>query len=151
MNVKRALVTVLVALGVTAGSVAVAGTPAFADTGKGTSLTRGQALFPGEYIERHIAGGGNGGVVRLSMQTDGNLVLWEHDGAGNTLKVCWARGGTRGYKAIYQQDGNFVLYPRNGGALWASNTVGTRGSTVDMNWAGQLWVGTTQITGDCKV
>jgi hypothetical protein len=151
MNSKRIIASVLLAFGLTAGSVAAAGSPAFADTGKGASLTRGQALFPGEYIERHVSGGNTGGVVRLSMQTDGNLVLWEHDGAGSTLQVCWSRGGFAGYKAIYQQDGNFVLYPRNGGALWASNTVGTKGSTVDMNSKGQLWVGVTPITGNCAL
>jgi hypothetical protein len=146
MNLKRTVGAALMALGVTAGSLVVAGTAAEA-AGKGRALTRGQALYPGEWIERSTADG----MVRLSMQSDGNLVLWLHNGSGRTLKICWATNTSNGYKAFYQEDGNFVLYPRAGGALWASNTVGRSGSTVDMNSRGQLYAGLKAVTGVCEL
>jgi hypothetical protein len=147
MNLKRTITSTLVALGVTVGSLVAVAAPAQAG-GKGVALTRGQALFPNEWIERSTSSG----IVRLAMQTDGNLVLWLRNAStGATLKVCWATNTTTGYKAYYQEDGNFVLYPRAGGALWASNTVGPDGITVDMNSNGQLWAGVKAVTGKCKL
>lgn len=147
MNLKRTITSALVALGVTAGTLAVASAPAHAG-GKGVALTRGQSLFPNEWIERST----RDGIVRLAMQTDGNLVLWLRNAStGATLKICWATHTTTGYKAYYQEDGNFVLYPRAGGALWASNTVGRDGSTVDMNSHGRLYAGVKAVSGNCEL
>jgi hypothetical protein len=147
MNLKRTITSTLLALGVTVGALVVAA-PAHAAGSKGVALTRGQALFPDEWIERSTSSG----IVRLAMQTDGNLVLWLRNAStGATLKICWATKTSTGYKAYYQEDGNFVLYPRAGGALWASNTVGPNGSTVDMNSNGQLWAGVKPVTGNCKL
>jgi hypothetical protein len=147
MNLKRVITCTLMAIGVTIGTFGVAGTAAHA-SGKGVALTRGQALYQGDWIERSTSSG----IVRLSMQTDGNLVLWlRNASSGATLKICWATNTHTGYKAYYQEDGNFVLYPASGGALWASNTVGHSGSTVDMNSHGQLWAGTKPVTGNCEL
>jgi hypothetical protein len=57
------------------------------------------------------------GRFRLVMQTDGNLVLYEH-GHG----ALWATGTHEGYVAIMQHDGNFVVYDKESRARWASDT-----------------------------
>jgi hypothetical protein len=147
MNLKRTITATLVALGVTVGTLAVVATPAHAGY-KGVALTRGQALFRGDWIERST----EDGIVRLSMQTDGNLVLWLRNAStGATLKICWATNTFNGYKALYQEDGNFVLYPYAGGALWASNSVSRDGRTVDMNANGRLYAGYKAVTGNCML
>ncbi|MFF3404999.1 hypothetical protein ACFYW8_02005 [Streptomyces sp. NPDC002742] len=51
--------------------------------------------------------------------------------------------------AVYQTDGNFVVYNSSGGVVWASNTKGGGGSTVDMNSNGVLHVGTKAINNGC--
>ena len=57
------------------------------------------------------------GRFYLTMQTDGNFVLWGPSG------VLWATGtnGTGAAAAYFQQDGNLVLYSGSG-AVWASAT-----------------------------
>lgn len=85
------------------------------------------------------------------MQSDGNLVEYRSEGSGGR-KVCWASntqyaGGTY---VVYQQDGNFVMYPDwSTRAVWSSNTYNGAGSTVDMNKFGVLYVGTTQVGNQC--
>lgn len=57
--------------------------------------------------------------ARLIMQSDGNLVLYK-DG-----RAVWQTGTVgRGTCAVWQPDGNFVLYGHSGEALWASHTEG---------------------------
>lgn len=57
----------------------------------------------------------------LSMQEDGNLVLYTKDD-----KALWASGtygkGTAPYTAIMQKDNNFVVYDSLNKALWSTNT-----------------------------
>jgi hypothetical protein len=116
--------------------------PASPATYHGHSLFRGDVMAPGDYLD---SAGGN---FILRMQTDGNLVeYWP----GASWKVCWASNtnGWPGSYAIYQNDGNFVVYTSGGQALWASNTVGDRGSTVDISESlrdyGSQYVGFTRI------
>jgi hypothetical protein len=56
---------------------------------------------------------------RLTMQADGNLVLYDRS------SPLWASDtvGRRGY-AVMQSDGNFVMYDWNGQPLWSTNTHG---------------------------
>lgn len=59
---------------------------------------------------------------QLCMQGDGNLVTY-HKGA-----AYWASGtiSSNGpFKAIIQNDGNFVIYDKSGGVVWTTNTVRT--------------------------
>ncbi|GIH03109.1 hypothetical protein Rhe02_11760 [Rhizocola hellebori] len=124
--------------------------PASASAG-GTALSRGQALYPGEYIS--VTYGGTNRTFWLIMQLDTNLVMYKGSSSHQATKVCWASNtADRGWNdtyAIYQQDGNFVLYDYGGAVLWASNTVGVRGTTVDISSYGQLWVGWQQMTSGC--
>ena len=90
------------------------------------------------------------GIFHLTMQDDGNLVLyvggkayWATNTAGNKgaqaymqddgnlvvygpwRKVLWASGssGTGKGKLVMQNDGNLVIYNPSGKAVWASGTV----------------------------
>lgn len=74
---------------------------------------------------------------KLSMQDDGNLVIYQY--ANNKLTPIWASGtnGKGGDKAIFQADGNFVLYDFDKRPIWASNTEG-RGSHMLLQNDGNL-------------
>lgn len=63
----------------------------------------------------------------LTMQTDGNLVLYTTSG-----DVQWASNtsGNSGATAALQNDGNFVVYSSSGAVLWASNTDNTPGTVL---------------------
>ncbi|MFE0023315.1 hypothetical protein [Amycolatopsis sp. NPDC059021] len=120
--------------------------PVRAATHLGTFLLRGDVMALGDYI---TSADGN---FRLEMQTDGNLVEY-NDAAGGI--ACWASNtnGRDAFYATYQRDGNFVVYTGSGDPLWASNTVGDRGSTVNISTAlldyGSLYVGQTRIHTYC--
>lgn len=88
------------------------------------------------------------GTYKLAMQGDGNMVvykgntpLWQSGTGGNTGAraefrngnlvvvdaggtVKWASNTTAGAKVVVQDDGNTVVYPTSGGALWQSGTAG---------------------------
>jgi Protein of unknown function (DUF4241) len=66
----------------------------------------------------------SGGFV-LAYQDDGNLVLYPYD----EDRAVWASNthGTSVGECVLQQDGNLVIYNREGYAVWAS---GTNGSPV---------------------
>ena len=72
----------------------------------------------------------------LSMQTDGNLVLYQL----SPFKAIWATMTQRqgGYKAFMQDDGNFVLYTVGGVALWSTHTYGNPGSALALQNDGNL-------------
>ena len=65
------------------------------------------------------------GEFVLAYQDDGNLVLYPYD----SDRAVWASGtnGTSVGECVLQQDGNLVVYNREGRAVWAS---GTNGSPV---------------------
>ena len=66
------------------------------------------------------------GRFTLTMQSDGNLVLYQ----GST--ALWATNtvNSGATKAIMQGDGNFVLYTAAGKPVWASNTAGNAGARL---------------------
>jgi hypothetical protein len=76
------------------------------------------------------------GRFQLSMQTDGNLVLYMGD------RALWATGtkGKGGAVAVMQGDGNLVVYDRRNKALWASGTNGHSGATLAVQNDGNLVV-----------
>lgn len=80
-------------------------------------------LYANEYLVRGQYLISNNGQYTLSMQDDGNLVLY---GRGRAL---WTTNtnGLSVSKCIMQGDGNLVIYgyPQT---LWASNTAGWPGS-----------------------
>lgn len=121
------------------------------------SLQPGDILASNEYIETE-----NG---FLYMQPDGNLVL-DHK-AGAELWASATYGNTGAY-AVFQADGNFVIYkkdggPTKGGALWSSRTWGNPNSHLDFQddanlvvyradnsavWSTRTWkVGNNTLTG----
>ncbi|GIE30396.1 hypothetical protein Ait01nite_034410 [Actinoplanes italicus] len=139
-----------IAVAVATAAAVVFGTAAPAVAGNiGYELRRGSTLYADDYIQATWPGGK---TYWLIMQADGNLVLYKGNMSHSRVdKVCWASNtfSHRPY-AVYQNDGNFVIYtPLFGTVLWASNTVGQAGSTVDMDRNGRLWVGLKTISGNC--
>jgi hypothetical protein len=76
------------------------------------------------------------GRFKLSLQLDGNLVLYQ---GGSAL---WASNtsGSTGFAAVMQSDGNFVLYDMSGHALWAAGTYNHGGSRLALQNDGNLVV-----------
>ncbi len=66
----------------------------------------------------------NTGADRLSIQSDGNLVLYR----GNTALWASNTSGRMGSSLVVQGDGNLVLYTPQNQPIWASNTSGGRSS-----------------------
>ena len=105
-----------------------------------------RALYPAALLanERLLAGQSrysSDGQFYLSMQTDGNLVLYW---TGHGPLWSTVTGGSQGRSAWMQDDGNFVLYttdtPVVGRHLWASNTGGRPGAYLAIQTDGNLVV-----------
>lgn len=132
----------------TSGLVGITAAAADAAAG-GDHLDRGQRLTAGQSISRFV---GVGSTATLRMQSDGNLVLYgsRH---GRPTQACWATNTVnRGLYAIYQNDGNFVVYDSRGRATWASNTVGSpseTGTTVNINDYGTVYAGFNPLNTFC--
>lgn len=83
----------------------------------------------------------SGGILKsngytLTMQTDGNLVLY------SPRRAVWSSGsaGNAGAKLAIQNDGNAVIYSASGKVLWASNSTraGALLSTLTLQSDGNL-------------
>jgi RHS repeat-associated protein len=98
----------------------------------GTYLVAGQMLPSGKCIVSPH------GQYFLLMNTDGNFFIydWAH-GTGT-----WGPGtqGHPGAYAIFQTDGNLVVYSASGVALWSSGTSGTYAERLDMNDDGRILI-----------
>ncbi|MGW9372987.1 trypsin-like serine protease [Streptomyces xanthophaeus] len=73
--------------------------------------------------------------LRLTMQTDGNLVIYHNSGGQGKGAALWDSNtyGNPGAYAVMQPDGNLVVYKKDGGdgkggAVWHSNTHGNPGA-----------------------
>jgi hypothetical protein len=82
-----------------------------------TALLGGQTLFAGQTLASPD------GHYILAMQTNGDLVLYLHNGGFN-VRPLWHSGteGDAGDRAVLQGDGNLVLYDAKNQALWSTNT-----------------------------
>ncbi|GAB3282077.1 hypothetical protein [Kineosporia babensis] len=129
MNLRRfarAAATTLAAAGiVTVGMVS----PAHAESpGRTYDDYRGNVPVHVAFAAQWINAGDSWyfGNSRMTMQTDGNLVIyhrWVKD--NGKPRVLWATGtnGKGGVKVRFQKDGNFVIYKKDGKtAVWASKT-----------------------------
>jgi hypothetical protein len=107
--------------------VALPPKPAFAIT----DLNGGQWLRPNNSL---ISANG---ATQLTMQGDGNLVLYT---VGCDRRALWASntGGNSVQGVIMQTDGNLVIYSSTGPALWASNTSGHAGAYLTLQTDGNL-------------
>jgi len=86
-------------------------------------------FYPGQGLRLGQSLSSCSGVYTLTMQGDGNLVLY-HNGVGALWSTSTGVWNQYGYGAYMQYDGNFVLYRMDGLPLWASNTSGYNGSVA---------------------
>jgi len=86
------------------------------------------------------------GPYRLTLQSDGNLVLLD-----KTDKALWSSGtsGKGGVKLIMQGDGNLVLFSSTMSIIWSSNTHQSTDVSANLNlgFSKALCVGTACMTG----
>lgn len=109
LRLRKVLTATSVGLLAVAGLAGVAAAPASAATG--STLAAGQWLHAGESLTS------TNGALRLTMQGDGNLVLYAPGGSAR-----WNTGtnGHAGAGAVMQGDGNLVVYDAGGAPLWHS-------------------------------
>ncbi|MFJ6795826.1 glycoside hydrolase domain-containing protein [Streptomyces sp. NPDC091268] len=95
--------------------------------------TRNDLLCAGATLESANA--------KLTMQADGNLVLYYKAGTGNGV-ARWATGtyGNPGAYGTFQGDGNFVIYNAAGVPVWASGTYGNPGAAFKLQDDGNLTI-----------
>lgn len=126
----------------------MAGIAHAADTlGSNQSLTPGQYLASGNAAYRFYfqtdgnlvlrrlsdsralwAAATNGlGGTRLTMQSDGNLVLYT---GGNVAVWSSKTNGSGGNRAVMQNDGNFVILDSNGASVWSTGTSREQGTKI---------------------
>ncbi|MFD5464415.1 hypothetical protein ACFWIQ_16560 [Kitasatospora sp. NPDC127059] len=112
------------AMAAAAGALALAGTMTATGTAQADTIVNPDlaprvtqnapvTLLPGQAIDT--------GYTRLTLQTDGNLVVYRTD---NRYVAKWAAPGSWGCgtRATLQTDGNFVVYGANDRVCWNSNT-----------------------------
>ena len=74
------------------------------------------------------------GRYSLTMQVDGNLVLYNELGTATWATMTFGTGN----RAAFQADGNLVVYDASGVARWASNTYGNPNSKIILQNDGNL-------------
>jgi len=91
------------------------------------TLKSSQMLYKGESLKSA------NGRFELTLQNDGNLVLYEKG------KAIWSSetNGKNAKKLVMQSDGNLVLYGPNG-PIWATNTSGNRNAYLMLQNDGNL-------------
>lgn len=111
-------------------SVRVVGWRTVGDGGSSspTTLTSGARLNVGQNAYSPD------GRLKLAMQSDGNLVLYNKE-SGTAL---WSAGTKGGSFAVMQGDGNLVVYNTNGHAEWNSGTHGNSGASLALQNDGNM-------------
>jgi hypothetical protein len=89
-------------------------------------LPAGGELVQGGFVTSHD------GRFTLSMQTDGNLVLYFE------TQALWESGTTTGMTARMQSDGNLAVYDRSNTSLWGSGTNNNPGAWLAVQVDGNL-------------
>ncbi|THF82686.1 GxGYxYP domain-containing protein [Cohnella fermenti] len=105
-------------------------------------LTAGKQLGSGQFLVAPSGG------YNLTLQSDGNLVLYSGPNPAQNTGVVWqsgATGTTGSYFAIMQSDGNFVVYKGTGpadnqGYMWSSGTGGSGASYFSVEDDGKVYV-----------
>jgi len=108
----------------------------------------GNLILSHDYRPLWTTATGNSQAKQLTMQTDGNLVLY--DTAGHPLWFT-GTGGNPGAQLVMQLDGNLVLYSADGAPLWQSGTVHNPGYLSYVNttlYPGKLLRGQWLDTAD---
>ncbi len=77
----------------------------------------------------------NNGAYRLTMQTDGNLVLYQQNGTAVWHTFTYGNNGARCYM---QSDGNLVIYSTSGAPLWHTYTYGNPGASLQISNDGKV-------------
>jgi hypothetical protein len=105
-------------------------------------LTSGRMLRDGDFLISPS------GTYCLTLQTDGNLVLYSGPNPAANTGVVWQSGvtGTSGdYFAMMQTDGNLVVYRGTGpsdnqGYLWSSGTNGSSSAHLVIKDDGKIYI-----------
>ena len=79
-------------------------------------------------------------VYRLVFQTDGNLVLYKFDFNTKKEHPIWSSDSYGKGAAVFkfQQDGNLVIYKKEGNPLWSPNCHGKGGRKLVIQNDGNL-------------
>jgi hypothetical protein len=102
-----------------------------ASTGnRSDNLVAGAQLATGEYLQS------SDGSHRLSLQSDGNLVLRRL----SDKKALWSSrtNGTSATRFVFQTDGNLVLRTASNAPVWSSKTAGSGATKLHLHSAGHL-------------
>jgi hypothetical protein len=99
-----------------------------------SSVLAKDTLYPDEKLEKGSELTSRNGTYRLTLQDDGNLVLYK---GSNAL---WSSGtsGKAVKHAIMQNDGNFVVYGYDDKAVWSSGTNKNPNSVITLQSDGNL-------------
>lgn len=74
--------------------------------------------------------------IRLTMRTDGNLVISDEDGVTR-----WSSHTTgQGARAVFQADGHLVVYTSDGQTAWSSGTAGNDGAELVLQADGNVTI-----------
>lgn len=119
-------------------------------------------LSPGQAFIIDASGNGFSQII-LSMQTDGNLVIYRKNTGSGSLQWIWASWtqGNPGAYLRFQSDGNLVIYrsvAAGGGALWHTYSWGNPQAVFVLSQSGNmalfdensdyLWTsGSSQVAG----
>ncbi|SDI97803.1 D-mannose binding lectin [Frankineae bacterium MT45] len=117
--VGSGLIAVLMAA---ASLVGISALTSSADAATVDQLVAGQALFAGQTLTSAS------GWYWVTMQADGNLVVYENElvGTGSAVVAIWSSrtNGNPGAHFQLQSDGNAVVYSAGNKALWSTRTFG---------------------------
>lgn len=72
----------------------------------------------------------------MAMTSDGDLVIRDENN-----HIRWSAGTAgRGYKTVFQGDGNFAIYTKDGATAWSTRTDGHNGATLILRADGDVAV-----------
>jgi hypothetical protein len=121
--------------------------------GEPTITSQPGRLLPGQGLRAGGSLTSPNGLLRFSMQGDGNLVLY--DWYNQPLWASNTSGHSNIWDVVMQTDGNLVVYDAHNHPLWASNTSGKPGATLSVQNDGNvviydtgnhpLWATNTEI------